>query len=156
MKKLIAILLIGLMTLALTGCLGTPQPAATEDPNATEPLEASAYEQSFKGFRQYMIDHKLVPSEGESELYYDLIGADNGTRFLLSGTAFVELYDFTDAKSDAAKATLADMKDDGKFTAVEGLNELTAEFSKSGNYVVVYDAKNSYDYAKITAELENW
>ena len=156
MKKLIALLLIGLMTLALTGCFGTGQTAATEDPDATEPLEASAYEQSFAGFKQYMIDHKYVAASSESELYYDLLGADNGARFLLSGNAFVELYDFTKADNSTAKAYLADMKDDGKFIAVEGLDELTAAFSKSGKYVMVYNAKNNYDYTTIVAELENW
>ena len=157
MKKIIAVLLIGLLMLSLTGCFGMGQTTtATEDPDATEPLAASAYEKSFKGLKQFMIDHKLVTAGSETEVYYDLIGADDGARFVLSGNAFIEFYDFSKADSSEAKATLADMKDDGKFIAVEGLDELTAVISKSGKYAAVYNAKNSYDYAKVTDELENW
>ena len=156
MKKLFAVILIAAMMLSLTGCLGLGSTTATEDPDATEPLEASAYEQSFKGMVQYLSDHKFVSADGKTEVYYDLLGADDGVRYTLSGTAFIEFYDFTKADNETAKAVLADMKDDGKFYAVEGLTELTAVFSKNGKYVAVYNEKNSYDYDKITAEMENW
>ena len=90
-------------------------------------------------------------------VYYDLLGADYGIRYALTATAFVELYDFSTADNATAKAILADIKDDGKFTMVDGLDELTGVISKSGKYVIVYNEKNSYDdYAKITAVLENW
>ena len=74
----------------------------------------------------------------------------------MSGTAFIEFYDFSKADSSTAKEVIADIKDDGKFTVIEGYNELTGVFSKSGKFLAVYNEKNGYDYAKITDELENW
>ena len=98
-------------------------------------------------------------SAARTELYYDLIGADDGIRYTVSGNIFVELYDFSKSKNadSKAKATLADIKDDGKFTPIEGLDELTGVISKSGSYVVLYNAKNGYDgYEKIAKALESW
>lgn len=96
-------------------------------------------------------------STTRTDVYYDLIGADDGIRFTVSGNIFVELYDFSSAKSTLAKQTLSDIKEDGKFTPIEGLDELTAVISKSGKYVAAYNAKNAYDgYEKIAKALENW
>lgn len=174
MKKLLAILMIGLLMLSLTGCFAAPA-EPTEAP--TEPLGQEAYEQNFKGLQQYLMDRSLIPSaslsdpatpdstaettasttsDSRTEVYYGILGADDGVRYTLQSTAFIELYDFTNADNDTAKAVLADIKDDGKFYVIEGYDEMTGVISKSGKYVAVYNAKNGYDYAKITDELENW
>lgn len=159
MKKLTALLMIIMIVFAaisLTGCFGTTQ-QATEDPDATEALDASAYKKTFDGFKQYFIDHKIVTSGSDTEVYYDILGADNGIRFILTNsTAFIELYDFTKADNETAKSVLADIKDDGKFNVIEGFDDLTGAISKSGNYVVVYNEKNKFDYKTVTDELENW
>ena len=158
MKKLLAILMIGALMLSLTGCFGMGGSSTAAEPTETptEPLGQEAYEQSFKGLQQYLIDRQLISSETKSELYYDLLGASDGARYVLTSSAFVELYDFTDADNDTAATVLADIKDDGKFYAVEGYDELTGVIAKSGKYVAVYNAKNGYEYEKITKELENW
>ena len=157
MKKIFAVLLIIGLALSLTGCFGYGGTTATEDTGST-PLEISAYDKSFDGMLKYLTDYKFIPSDSSSrsKVYYEMFGADNGVRCVLSGKAFIEFYDFSKADSATADEVMADMKDDGKFYAVEGLSELTAVFSKSGKYAAVYDEKNSYDYAKITDELENW
>ena len=156
MKKIIAVLLIIGLALSLTGCFGFGSTTSTED--TSTPLEISEYDKSFDGMLRYLTDYKFIPSDSASRstVYYDMFGADNGVRCVLSGKAFIEFYDFSKADSATADEVMADMKDDGKFYAVEGLSELTAVFSKSGRFAAVYDEKNSYDYAKITDELENW
>ena len=160
MKKLVAILMIVLLMLSLTGCFGTGSSTGSTSDEATaeptEPLGQEAYEQSFKGLQQYLIDRQYFTESGKTEVYSDIIGAADGARYSLSTTAFIELYDFSDASNDTAQAVLADIKDDGKFYAIEGYDELTGVISKSGKYAAVYNAKNKYDYAKITDELENW
>ena len=160
MKKLLAILMIGLLMFSLTGCFGMGSTASTAPTGpteeATEPLGQEAYTQDFKGLQQYLIDRQLIAESGKTEVYYDILGADNGARYALSNTAFIELYDYTKASNDTARAILADIKDDGKFYAIEGYDELTGVISKSGKYVAVYNTKNGYEYEKITGELENW
>ena len=165
MKKLLAILMIVLLMLSLTGCFGigttttaSTSSATSDEPTAepTEPLKQEAYVQSFKGLQQYLIDRELISKDQKSDVYYDILGAADGARYMLSNTAFIELYDFTDASSDTAKAVLADIKDDGKFYAIEGYSELTGVISKSGKYVAVYNDKNGYEYNKITDELDKW
>lgn len=181
MKKIVTVLLIAVLMLSLTGCFGTGSNTATEA--GTEPLSADAYVKDFRGLQQYLIDHSLVPSvklateatsdsattaattattatessDPRTPLYYDLLGADNGIRYNLSTTAFIEIYDFSSANNDTAKAILADIADDGKFTVIEDLDELTGVISKSGKFVIAYNASNSYDgYEEITKVLENW
>ena len=155
MKKLFAIILAAALMLTLTGCLGRTGTSSTptESPDAKE---ASAYEKSFDGLKKYLTDHALVSSDAESEVYYDILGADNGVRYILSNTAFIELYDFSSADNDTASAVLADVADDGKLTSVAGLDEMAGVVSGSGKFLALYKAKNSYDYAKITDELGEW
>lgn len=178
MKKIVTVLLAAVLMLSLTGCFGTGSTTeSTETP--TEPPALSEYVKDFRGLQQYLIDHSLVPyvklaaapatpsdaapteeptqaNDPRTPVYYDLLGADYGVRYALTTTAYVELYDFSGADNATAKAILADIKDDGKFTVVDGLDELTGVISASGKYVIVYNAKNDYEYDKITAVLANW
>jgi hypothetical protein len=171
MKKFLALALIVMMMLTLTGCFGIGSTASTEptvDPEQAPAL--STYTKDFAGLQQYLIDRALLPyadlsaatpdssdaSAKRTAVYYDIIGADNGVRYNLGGTVFIELYDFSNAKNDTAKSVLADIKDDGAFYPIENYDKLTGVISASGKYVAVYNTKNQYDYAKITDELANW
>lgn len=159
MKKIIAVVMIAALMLSLTGCLGMPQQSeATEAPTDAPALKT--YEKSFKGLQQYLIDRGLIPKKSTEDqadtLFYDLLGADYGERYILNGDAFIELYDFTNAKNDTAKSVLKDIKDDGKFQVIKDFDDLDAVISKSGKYVAVYNSRKSYDYDAITKELQNW
>ena len=171
MKKLLALALIVMMMLTLTGCFGLGSTASTEPTvDAENAPDISTYNKDFAGLQQYLIDRALLPyadltaatpdssdsSAKRTAVYYDMLGADNGIRYNVGGTAFIELYDFSNAKNDTAKAVLADIKDDGTFYAIENYDKLTGVISASGNFVAVYNTKNQYDYASVTDELANW
>lgn len=164
MKKLLAILLTAVMMLALTGCVGNSNAIrnATTDEQA-KAVKASDFKKDFQGLQDYLLTKGYIYSKDgngdslKSEIYFDVIGANDGIRYnFLDGRSFVEFYDFSGEQNDAAKSVLADIKDDGKFRAIDGLDELTAKISKSGKYVIAYNARNQYDYDKITAALEEW
>lgn len=176
MKKIFTVLLIAVLVLSLAAC-GNNSGSNTSTEAPTEAPALSTYTKDLRGLQQYLIDHSLVPSvklasssatpgeaateateasDPRTPVYYDLLGANYGVRYYLSAVAFVELYDFTGAGNATAQAILADIKDDGKFTLVDGLDELTGVISASGNYVIVYNAKNEYNYESITKVLENW
>lgn len=183
MKKVFAILLIAALMFSLTGCFGSSK-SSNETPEL-HPQKLSYYTaQGFYGLQLYMVDYELVPyvdlakyapatvdekgatkdepaadetSGTRTAVYYDLLGADYGIRFMLSSSAFVEFYDFGNADSDLAKKTLADIKDDGKISIEGSPDELTGVISKSGKYVALYNEKKSFDYSKIKEALEkNW
>ena len=171
MKKILAVLLAAAMMFALTGCIGTSSYSvrnATSDEEAKE-ISADAYKKDYDGLQQYLLDKGYIYSKMfagdddedgidlESEIFYEIIGANDGTRYYFTDQkTFVEIYDFSGEQNDTAKKTLEDIKDDGKFKSIEAGDELTAVISKSGKYVIAYNAKNGYDYDKITDELENW
>lgn len=137
--------------------------ATADEAAPTEAATETATQAAQNGTEAATQAETQAPTEStvRTPVFYDLLGADDGIRYLISGTVFVELYDFSKAKDDKSNKTaqkiLADIKDDGKFTVVEGTDELTGVISKSGKYVVAYNEKNSYDkYADVTKVLENW
>lgn len=169
MKKLLAVLFIGVILVSLTGCFGMGQTAQSTADQVAVIKDASEYQQNFDGLQEYLCDRLLISKKDSSgndltsPLFYDTMGADAGIRYTLSNTAFVELYDYTsfvestaDQKDPTAERILNDIKDDGVFTLYDGTAQLTGVISKSGKYVIVYNAANAYDYEKITDELKNW
>lgn len=164
MKRLFAILLAAALMLALTACGGSSNQIkdATTDEEA-ENISPKDYEKDFDGLQDYLLDKGYIfgrDGNGNSltsDVYYDIIGANDGIRYYFTdGRTFVELYDFSGEQNDTAKEVLEDIEDDGKFYAIEGLDELTAVISDSGKYVIAYNENNKYDYKQITDELENW
>lgn len=171
MKKIVTILLAAMMLFALTGCIGGSSyqvKNATSDEEAAA-IKASKYEKDFDGLQKYLLDkgyiYHYLYSSNENEkpislsnkIFYDLVGANNGIRYYFTDQkTFIEIYDYSGKQNDAAKKVLADIKDDGKFKAIEEGDNLTGVISKSGKYVIAYNEANQYDYAKITDELENW
>jgi len=80
-------------------------------------------------------------------------------RYIFNKNAYVEIYDFSTMKNDAAKAIIADIKDDGKFRPIEDGTIMNGVVTESGKYVLAWDATRSYDYDKKVAPaelLENW
>lgn len=165
MKKLIALIAALAMVLSLTACFGSSTGGVS---TADEVKPLSSYSKDFDGLKQYLYDfngmkryedEKSGTNTAVTDIFYDIIGAVDGTRYVINSNAYVEIYDFTGADSDTAKAILADIKDDGKFTPVEGGTEMTAVITDSGNYVLAWDATRSYDYAKNVATdkvKSNW
>ena len=164
MKKILAILLAAALMFALAACGGTSNQIkdATTDEEAKE-ISPDGYDKDFDGLQDYLLDKGYIFSEDgagnslKDELYYEVIGANDGVRYrFLDGKSFVELYDYSGKLNDTAKDILEDIKDDGKFKAIDGLYDMTGVISESGKYVIAYNDKNKYDYDKITDELENW
>lgn len=165
MKKILAIILAAAMMLALTGCFGGNSNQiqnATTDEEAKK-ISASDYDKDFDGLNDYLLDKGYVfGKDGSgnsltSKIKYDIVGANDGIRYYFTDNkTFIEIYDYSGKQNDTAKKILEDIKDDGKFRVFDGLDELTGVISKSGKYVIVYNANNKYDYDKITDELENW
>ena len=169
MKKLLAILLAAAMMFALAGCTGASYSVknATSDEEAAE-IKAADYAKDYNGLQQYLLDKGYIytvmySGNGEdsvklkSDIYYDIIGANNGVRYYFTDNkTFIEIYDYSGEQNDTAKKVLEDIKDDGKFKAIDAGDTLTGVISKSGKYVIAYNANNKYEYEKITNELENW
>lgn len=182
MKKILALLMIAAVMVSLAACSGTSN--NSESHEALVKHEMSYYtSQGFYGLQCYLVDYEFVyyadmkpyqpatsseasPNEtpdktsgNRTAIYYELLGAAKGIRFMVSDSAFIELYDFTPDKltdQELAAKTLEDIRDDGKITVVEGMDALNGVISKSGNYVILYNSNNKYDYDKITDELEKW
>ena len=162
MKKIIALLSALVMVLSLAGCFGAP---ANNGSTADEAQAAAVdtYQKDFEGLQKYITDRNN--NSTKQEIYYDIVGASDGARIILNGNAFVEIYDFdnpaTEDSANTAKAQeiLAAVKKDGKFRPMDGATELTAVITKSGRYVIAWDATRGYDYDKKVAPEElknNW
>ena len=158
MKKLIAMIAVLALVLSLTACFGTGSVnnngATADEANAAD---VSTYDKDFDGLQKYITDRNT--SAVKAEIYYDILGANNGVRYVLNSNAFVEIYDFSNADNETAKAILADVKDDGKFSPMENSAEMTAIITDSGKFLLAWDATRSYDYTNkvATDELKsNW
>ena len=160
MKKIIALVTALILVLSLAACGGNTG-SSTADESAK--ADVSTYTKDFEGLQKYIADRNQNGTT--AEIYYDILGADNGVRYVLNGNAYVEIYDFSKADNDTAKAILADIKDDGKFSPMPNSTEMTAAITKSGKYVLAWDASRSFKYTNdsdktagvVSTELiENW
>lgn len=167
MKKIIALIAALAMVLSLSACFstGTNEESSTSD--QAEAADVSTYDKDFDGLVQYITDSNSGCEK--LELYYDLLGAENGVKLILNKNAYVEIYDFTNVAENSASADSSDpskaqdilneVRENGKFKPLEDGIELTAAITDSGHYVIAWDATRSFDYEKkvVTDELkENW
>ena len=174
MKKIIALLIALMMVFSLTACMGGGTQSSGASSDQAKPMKD--YATDFDGLKKYIEDYNTGGSE--ADIYYSIIGADNGKRYILNGNAFVEIYDFStyagasatpdqatadQAAKDSEKYTnaknfFAKVKD-GKVRLLENSSELTVFVTKSGKYVLLYDETRGYDYAGTVATdavKKNW
>lgn len=167
MKKIIALIAAVALVLSLSACF---MPGANNSDSTADQANAadvSTYDKNFSGLVQYIKDRNANCEQ--QEIYYDILGAANGTRIVLNKNAYVEIYDFTDVLSGgatadsadpaAAQAVFDDIDEDGKFQPMADSTLMTAVITDSGKYVLAWDETRSYDYAGKVApdELkENW
>lgn len=160
MKKIIALIAAMALVLSLSACF---MPNANNNSESTSDqanaADITSYDKDFDGLVKYINDRGS--NYEKMDIYYDLIGADNGVRIVLNKNAFVEVYDFSGASANTAKAQeiLNAVRENGKFKPIEDGTELTAAITDSGKYVLAWDASRSFDYTGkvVTDELkENW
>ena len=160
MKKIIALIAAMALVLSLSACF---MPNANNNSESTSDqanaADITSYDKDFDGLVKYINDRGS--NYEKMDIYYDLIGADNGVRIVLNKNAFVEVYDFSGASANTAKAKdiLNAGRENGKFKPIEDGTELTAAITDSGKYVLAWDASRSFDYTGkvVTDELkENW
>ena len=160
MKKIIALIAAVALVLSLSACFmpnaNNNSDSSSEQANAAD---VTSYDKDFDGLVKYITDRGS--NYEKMDIYYDLLGADNGARIVLNKNAFVEVYDFSGASANTAKAQeiLNAVRENGKFKPIEDGAELTAAITDSGKYVLAWDASRSFDYTGkvVTDELkENW
>lgn len=166
MKKIIALIAAVALVLSLSACFmpnaNNNSDSSSEQANAAD---VTSYDKDFDGLVKYITDRGS--NYEKMDIYYDLLGADNGARIVLNKNAFVEVYDFSgvsSATADSANASKAKdilnaVRENGKFKPIEDGAELTATITDSGKYVLAWDASRSFDYTGkvVTDELkENW
>lgn len=166
MKKIIALIAVLALVLSLTACFGNTQNAGSTADEANA-KDVSAYDKDFKDLVKYIADSNN--GSVVQEIYYDIIGADHGTRIIFNNNPYVEIYDFSSVVDDTATADSADparakevyedIKDDGKFKPMEDGIEMDARITDSGKYVIAWDASRGFDYEKKVATedvIANW
>ena len=168
MKKIIALITALVLVLSLTACMGGGTQTSGSSSDQAKPIKE--YSKDFDGLKKYIADYNAGGSE--AELFYSILGADNGKRYILNGNAYVEIYDFSSYvnasatpdqatadqaakdgdKYESAKAFFAKIKD-GKVRLLENGTELSVMITNSGKYVLLYDETRGYDYARaVTSE----
>lgn len=159
MKKLIVIALALAMLFSLAGCfgMGTANNASSTEDQA-EAADVSTYDKDFDGLVKYITDRNK--NAAKNEIFYDILGAENGTRLVLNGNAYVEIYEFGEKENDtSAKIFDSIRNNEGKFSPMENSTEMIGKITDSGKYILAWDATRSYDYDKNVATeelLENW
>ena len=153
MKKIIALIAAVALVLSLSACFmpnaNNNSDSSSEQANAAD---VTSYDKDFDGLVKYITDRGS--NYEKMDIYYDLLGADNGARIVLNKNAFVEVYDFSgvsSATADSANASKAKdilnaVRENGKFKPIEDGAELTAAITDSGKYVLAWDASRSFDY----------
>ena len=160
MKKIIALIAAVALVLSLSACF---MPNANSNSESTSDqanaADVSTYDKNFDGLVKYITDRGS--GYEKMDIYYDLLGADNGARVVLNKNAFVEVYDFSGASANTTKAQdiLNAIRENGKFKPIDDGAELNAVITSSGKYVIAWDQTRSFDYTGkiVTDELkENW
>lgn len=163
MKKLISMIAAAAVCACIfAGCAGdentgTGSVSDTDTSVSGETLAADGsvspdgYEKTFDGFVKYMTDSGYVSGDGD-ELTAAAIGADKGRRYKMSSTVSkhtVELYEFTDQTSDAAKKTIANARTDHSFHLFESTETQTkytyAAVSADGRFLMLYTDSSETD-----------
>ena len=161
LKKIIALIAALALVMSLTACFGVAQQSGSTADEANA-KDVSSYDKDFKGLVKYIADSNN--GSVVQEIYYDIIGADHGTRIIFNNNPYVEIYDFSSVVDDTATADSADparakevyedIRDDGKFKPMEDGIEMDARITDSGKYVIAWDASRGFDYEKKVATVD--
>lgn len=170
MKKLFALLLVFALALTLAACSSDPlyssssTDAATADEaetTASDTVNIDDYDDTFDGMQEYLIACGLLEDPDEkgnenvkTETFAEILGAENGVRYTLSSSAFIEFYEYTE-ENDISKAVFKQVETEGTFS-IAGLDELTGVLSSSKKFMAVYNASISYKYEEIIEEFEKF
>lgn len=164
MKRLIAVLLIVLVLMSLAACtMGTDGTQLGADSSATEATEApqadiNKYEKDFDGLQSYLKDLELISSNEKdvTKTQADIVGAENGVRYKVDATNFVEFYEInTKEMTDEATAMVEAFSSDKTYKVLD-MEEVKGEVSSSGQFVMLYPANSTYDYSKIAEEFKKF
>ena len=168
MKKIIALMAAVALVLSLSACF-TPNANSNSESTSDQAnaADVSTYDKDFDGLVKYITDRGS--GYEKMDIYYDMLGADNGARVVLNKNAFVEIYDFSSVASDGATADssnptkaqeiLNTIRENEKFKPIDDGAELNAVITSSGKYVIAWDQTRSFDYTGkvVTDDLKkNW
>ena len=150
MKKILMILLAGVLALSLTGCMGgsanketlvTLEVPEEGTPAAVAP-NADQYDADLAGLCAYMEAGGIIAA-GEGypvDTAYEVIGAMGGKRYKVSFNKSViqaEFYEFDPENLSAeAQALLADAREQGQVTILR--NTVPARASQDGKFMMIY------------------
>ncbi len=149
MRKIILLVLATVMTVSLTGCLGSGGPqlpgVSTSEGKDIKKIDASKYNNDLEGLGNYLTDLNYLPSEITStEMMYGVIGAKAGERYNFTvdnSVVYVELYEYdTDKMDNNAKRVTAEAKKDGeiKVLSEDDSAVFPATLSANGKYLLMY------------------
>ena len=126
---------------------------ASSGAETSSALSADSVSDDLSGLQEYLVANAGFTGTPE-EMQAQIIGAKDGVRYEFGhdgkNNVTVELYEYDpDALGDTAQKILSDVKSSGKFTLME--QELSAELSDSGKYLMIYkntatdDGNKTYD-----------
>lgn len=172
MKKILAMLMVAVLSISLCGCMSTksttPQIPTVTEPASADEVAYTSYANTLRGLCEYMADkgyvYDLPEATGDElkdpvKMDASFIGADEGYKFTYmfgDKTITVELYSFS--KTDGEYYQQA--KAEGKVTIATDIKNGTvnAVVSDSGKYMMMYsDAGNRADReAKIVEDFKTF
>lgn len=164
MKRLVAILLTVLVLISLTACtMGTDGTQLGSETSATEATKApqadiNDYKKDFEGMQSYLKELELISSEEKNitKTQADIIGAENGVRYKIDATNFVEFYEINTEKMTDEASAMIDAFSSGNTYKVLDIEEVKGEVSTSGQFVMLYPANSTYDYSEISEEFKKF
>ena len=141
LKKILALVLVMVMAVSLTGCMTTKGQTSTELVVSAEEKnpDMSAYTNDFDGITKYLADCEVIAGEG-AEMSADFIGAVTGKKYAFSyegQKATCEIYEYDlENLNDTAKAVIDSVKTKGYFESLD--SEVTATLSNNGKFLMIY------------------
>lgn len=148
-KKWIAVILVALLCLAVTGCAanrGAASPtlevsAASEDGEIVtgEIKDPANYEDDIQGLCKFLEDCGVTAGD-RVQMEYGVIGAKNGYKYVYAygdSTVQLEVYEYdTENLSATAQEVQNAVKAEGAFHLLD--NTVPAQLSANGRYMLIY------------------
>ena len=151
LKKILAVVLVLVMAMSLTGCMTTKTASSTElkVSDTEQNPDMSAYTNDFDGIVAYLKACEVIAGEG-SDMSADFIGAVKGQKFFFTysgAKATCEIYEYDlDNLTAEAQAILDSVKTNGYFVSLD--TEIKASVSASGKFLMIY-VNDSDDDAQV-------